>query len=55
MAIDPTCIHGYVVRWCSLCRTRPQGKCSICNQELKPGDVLTSIMPSGETVHEYCL
>jgi hypothetical protein len=58
MAIDPTCIHGLVVRWCSLCRAAKRaarGKCPICNQDFKSGDVMTNIMPSGEAVHEYCL
>lgn len=60
MAIDPTCIHGLVVRWCSLCRVpklkvTAKGMCPICSQYFEPGDVVSNIMPSGDVVHEYCL
>lgn len=65
MTIDPTCIHGLVVRWCSACRPAPAKAhstfsapepsiCSYCRQLIEPGDVVFTLMPSGEVIHEYC-
>ena len=59
MAIDPTCIHGLVVRWCQLCRPKKsasliEGMCAGCSQQFEPGDVVSRLMPSGDVVHEYC-
>lgn len=69
MTIDPTCIHGLVLRWCSLCRPRqPAPKepiqatfsapdsslCAFCRQRIETGDVVQKLMPSGDVVHEYC-
>lgn len=69
MAIEPTCIHGLILRWCSLCRERrPAPKepvqltygargpdiCAICEEPVAEGDVVMRLMPSGDVIHEYC-
>jgi hypothetical protein len=69
MTTEPTCIHGMLVRWCSLCRVplpapkepvaltygaRDQSVCPSCEQVIQPDDVVMKLMPSGDVVHEYC-